>query len=273
MTATVVVRRARLSASQYHRGDMGLEGRTIDGLATTGRLLVRSGIEIGRTMDAMLADGDMVTALWQQGERLFLSRLLRVDPVQEWFAVACDAKPQANEALLATAAVTFTCNHRGAHYNFVATAPALVEIDGAPALRFAFPLALYAHQRRAQPRVQVPARIPLRCEIPWGPLTLDAEVVDVSLDGVGTIVYGSDVQLAIGAKLERVRIVHPERGPVVVGLEVRYAVRIVGRDGMPATRSGCCFLGAPRDLQDLIRVFVTELDARVQAENHQGEPP
>lgn len=252
---------------------MSLDGRTIDGLATTGRLLVRSGIEIGRTLEAMLADGDLVTAVWHQGERLFLSRLLRLDPVQEWFALACDAIPRANEALLASASVTFTCNHRGAHYNFVATSPSALEIDGALALRFAFPLALYAHQRRASPRVQVPARIPLRCEIAWGPLTLDAEVVDVSLDGIGTIVYGSDVQLAIGSKLERVTIVHPERSPVVVDLEVRYSVRFTGRDGTPSMRSGCRFLGAPHDLHDLIRLFVTELDANPQANKNQGEQP
>ena len=240
---------------------MSLDGRTIDGLATTGRLLVRSGIEIGRTLEAMLSDGDMVTAVWHEGERLFISRLLGLDPVQGWFVVACDATREANDALLASPSVTFTCNHRGAHYNFVATSPCAVEIDHALAIRLAFPLALYAHQRRTQPRVHVPARIPLRCEIPWGPLTIDGEVFDVSLDGIGTIVYGTDIRIAIGAKLERVRILHPDRGPVEVDLEVRYSVRILSRDGAPAMRSGCRFLGEPQDLQDLIRVFVTELDA------------
>jgi c-di-GMP-binding flagellar brake protein YcgR len=241
---------------------MNLDGRTIDGLATTGRLLVRSGIEIGRTLEAILTDGDMVTAAWQKGERLFLSRLLRVDPVQGWFIVACDASREANAALLASATVTFACNHRGAHYNFVATAPCAVQCDSEPAMRFAFPLALYAHQQRAHPRVQVPARIPLRCEIPWGPLAIEAEVVDASLDGIGTITYGTDIRLAIGTKLEGVRILHPERNPIVVDLDMRYSVRITGRDGAPAMRSGCRFIGAPEDLRDLIRLFVTELDAK-----------
>lgn len=241
---------------------MSLPGRTIDGMATTGRLLVRSGIEIGRTLEAMLADADNVSAVWQEGERLFLSRLLRVEPVEGWFVVACDATREANVALLASSAVTFTCNHRGAHYNFVATAPCTVEHERAAAIRFAFPLALFAHQRRTQPRIQAPARIPLRCEIPWGPLSFDAEVVDVSLDGIGTIVYGADIQLPTGTKLERARIMHPDRTPVVIDLEVRYAIRMTGRDGAPAMRSGCRFLGASEDLHDLIRLFVTELDAQ-----------
>ncbi len=48
---------------------------SIDAVATTTRLLVRSGIEIGHTLEAMLADGDPITAEVQQGERLFLSRM------------------------------------------------------------------------------------------------------------------------------------------------------------------------------------------------------
>lgn len=239
-----------------------LEGRTIDGLATTGRLLVRSGIEIGRTLEAMLADGDPITAVWQEGERLFLSRLLRVEPIEGWFVVAFSATPEANRALLAFSSVTFACNHRGAHYNLVATAPCAVEHESSPAIRFAFPLALYAHQRRAQPRIPPPARIPLRCEIPWGPLSFDAEVVDVSLDGIGALIYDASIHLPTGTRLAAVRILHPERSPVIVDLEVRYSRPTTGRDGVPAIRSGCRFLGASEDLGDLIRLFVTELDLK-----------
>ena len=236
---------------------------SVDDLATTTtRLLVRSGIEIGHTLEAMLADGDAVTAEVQQGERLFLSRLLRVEAFEGWFVVACSATKETNLALLLSSSVTLTCNHRGVHYNFIATAPRETDHEGLAAIRFTLPLALFAHQRRAQPRIQMPPSVPLRCEIEWGPVSFDAQVVDVSLDGIGTITYDTDIHLQAGTRLERVRIIHPQRGPVVVDLEVRYSCPAVERDGTPAMRSGCRFLGAPEDLNDLIRLFVTDLDAK-----------
>lgn len=235
---------------------------SIDAIATTTRLLVRSGIEIGHTLEAMLADGDAVTAEVQQGERLFLSRLLHVDTLEGSFVVACTASKEANLALLTSASTTFTCNHRGAHYGFVAKVQSETDHEGSAAIRFAFPIALFAHQRRAQSRIRMPPSVPLRCEIDWGPLSFDAQVVDVSLDGIGTIIYDTDIDLKTGTRLKGVRIVHPERSPVIVDLEVRYSCRVVGRDGTHAMRSGCRFLGALEDLNDLIRLFVTDLDAK-----------
>lgn len=233
-----------------------------DVLSTTSRLLVRSGIEIGHLLEAMLADGDVVTADVQQGERLFLSRLLRVDASEGAFVVACSEFGEVNLELLSSASVTLFCNHRGMHYAFVATVPRETEHQGAAAIRFAFPIALFAHRQRAQVRIRMPPRVPLECEIAWGPLSLDARIVDLSLEGIGTILYDAGIHLEPGTRLERARIIHPERGVVVVDLEVRYSIRVVLPDGSPGTRSGCKFLGASKDLDELIRLFVTDLDAK-----------
>lgn len=251
--------------SQGRRDQGGLSATdrpaTIDGLATTSRLLVRSGIEIGHTLEAMLADADAVTAEVQHGERLFLSQLLRVDPSAGTFVVACSEWKEVNRALLASASVTLTCNHRAVTYNFIATAPRAVEHEDSAGIQFNFPLALFVHQRRAQPRFETPPSVPLRCEIEWGPLSFDAQVVDISLEGMGAIIYVAEIHLEAGTRLERARIIHPERSPIMVDLEVRYTTLVTLRDGTPAMRAGCRFLGAPQDLNDLIRLFVTCLDA------------
>ena len=69
-------------------------------LATTGRLLVRSGIEIGRILDSMLEDGDTVTGNLPS-QVLFLSKLLYVEPIRGYMLLAYSDHKAANTAALA----------------------------------------------------------------------------------------------------------------------------------------------------------------------------
>jgi c-di-GMP-binding flagellar brake protein YcgR len=222
--------------------------------------LVRSRAEIGTSLEAMRAAGNPVTASLERGEHLFLSRLLRVDPRNQAIVVACSELRSANHALLSSATATFSCNHRGVHYEFVAANPNEVEFEGAPAIQLSFPTALLALHRRAQPRFMVPPRVPLRCVVEWGPVSFDARVVDISRQGIGAIVYDPGIRLEPGTRLPRARIEHPARS-IMVALEVRHARKVTLPGGKPALRAGCRLIGAQHDLEDLIRLFVTDLDA------------
>jgi hypothetical protein len=102
--------------------------------------------------------------------------------------------------------------------------------------------------------------VPLRCIIGYGLGSIYAQVVDVSRGGLGTLIADPALRMPPGTRLHGVRIVHPER-VVTADLEVRYALRTLLRDGRDALRVGCRFLAAPQDLDDLIRLFVTDLDA------------
>lgn len=223
---------------------------------------MRSGIEIGRILEAMRAAGDSVTASLQADEILFMSRFLRVDPEAGIIIIGWSDSKQANTALLARRSITFHCNHQGTRYDFVATDPTEVGHQGETAIQLSFPGALLALQRRARLRVLAQPRVPLRCEVRLGPVSFDAQVVDISLDGLGVIVYDPQIRLEPGARLEKVRIIHPNRAPVTVDLEIRHVTTIVvPRTGGFAHRAGCRFLGDPKDLEDMIRLFVTELGA------------
>lgn len=202
---------------------------------------------------------DLVTANIESGEVLFMSRLLRVEPGQGFMVLACAEQKHANSALLAERVVTFRCNHRGTHYEFAAGAPHEVQHDGAPAIQLTLPVAVVALQRRAQPRTAVPPRVPLRCEIRLGPVSFDASVVDVSIGGIGSLVYDAGIRVDPGTQITRVHIRHPQREPVVVDLEVRYVTRVLLPDGRRANRAGCRILGTSKDIEDLIGLFVTEL--------------
>lgn len=205
--------------------------------------------------------GELVTASVSGGEQLFLSRLLRVDAAAGVIVLACSDIKQANSALLAAHAVALACNHEGTHYEFVAARPRETQYRGVLAFELDFPPALVVLQRRAAPRIAVPPKVPLRCELRAGVLSFDAQVIDISLKGMGAVIYDPAIQLERGMRLEA-RIVHPSRAPVDADVEVRHVSRVQSSDGAEISRAGCRFVGAPQDIEDLIRVFVTELGAR-----------
>lgn len=224
-------------------------------------MLVRSGIEIGRTLEAIRAAGDTLTASFESGELLFLSRLLSVDPEAGYFVIAWSESKQANAALLASRSIAFCCNLQGTRYEFVAADPRQIRSAGAPAIQLSFPAGMLALRRRAQVRIAVPPPLILHCQIKAGPVSYSAQMVDISMDGIGAILYDLSIQLEPGARLEAARIMHPQRDPVVVDLEVRHVTRVSLREGGYANRAGCRFIGAPKDIEDLIRLFVTALGA------------
>jgi len=227
--------------------------------STSGRVLVRSAIEIAHALTGMVQRCELLTAAVSSGDQLFLSRLLRVDADAGLIVVACSDTKHANSALLGEKAITFRCNHGGTHYEFTAGEPRQVAHAGEPAIQLSFPLALLALQRRLQPRVAVPPRVPLRCEARLEGAAFEAQVVDISLKGLGAIIYAPAIHIKPGTVLEKTRIVHPKRAAIVLDLLVRHVTLVAQRDGSYVNRAGCSFLGEPKDIEDLIRLFVTEL--------------
>ena len=92
-----------------------------------------------------------------------------------------------------------------------------------------------------------------------GALSLEAAVVDVSLGGIGTLVYDSRVRLAPGMTVESARIVHGDNLPVTVDLEITNVSSVVDREGRPANRAGCIIRGSRQELEELVRMFISDL--------------
>jgi hypothetical protein len=95
-----------------------------------------------------------------------------------------------------------------------------------------------------------------------GSLSLEAAVVDISLGGVGTLVYDSGVHLEPGMRIPGARIVHGSNPPVTVDLEIRYVSPAVGRDGRQANRAGCIVYGSRGKLEELVHMFIADLGAK-----------
>jgi c-di-GMP-binding flagellar brake protein YcgR len=227
-------------------------------LSTTGQLLVRSGIEIGRLLDAMLHDRDAVTA-HLPSQLLFLSQLLYVEPVRGFMRLSYSDHKATNSAVLAARSLTFRCNHRGAQFAFAADAPRQAAHAGQPCIQCGLPTAMLGMQRRAQGRVQVPPQAPVSCDLRMGLISFPSQVVDVSLDGIGTVVSDPTIPLCAGTRLERARISHPQCDPFYVDLEVRYVTRVALPNGQRASRIGCQVVGSREVVEELIRLFIIDL--------------
>lgn len=236
------------------------EQRDIPGrLRAGGELLIRSGMEIARLLNAVREAKDSITAdFGAQG--LFLSRLVQVDAEARAMLVAYSEHKPANAALLAAQRVVFSCYHRGQHYRFAGREPRDATHDGTPVIRLALPMAVLARQpRSAQPRLPALPEVPLQCRLRLGTAELRGRLVDVSLGGLGVLLCSGPVPIVPGMRLERVAITHPQHVPVVVDLEICHVARVSTTGSTVDTRIGCRLLAPASDLETLIRLFIIDL--------------
>lgn len=229
--------------------------------ARAAEVLLRSHIEIGRILDALLQKKTTLLGESRGLGRPFMTRLLHVDPVRERFVVSAPEDAPAVLEALKREAVNFVAHVDGARVEFEAAGPATARHEGKPVLVYAFPAALARTTRREHPRIPVPKDLPLRCIADNAGITpFEAEVTDISLAGFGAIVFNPDIRLQPGTVLRGCRILLPDHNPVIVDAEVRYTVPVVRPDGSLAHRSGVRFLSGSTYLQPLIDKFVEVLE-------------
>lgn len=219
-----------------------------------------SRIEIYRILQALEAERSSLSAETGDG-RIFMSRVLSVDPANDHFVVAYCANKPLNSALFDLPALEFTANYRGGHLVFQVSRPSDTQFDGMPALQFAFPQSLIFHHRREHPRIPAPRDVSLRCVADEGnAISFEARITDISLDGMGGMLYDSGIVLAPGTVLKGCRIITPYGGAIIADIKVRYTVTTTLPDGTLARRAGVRFMQRPEQIEALIDMFIRDLD-------------
>src|SRR6185369_10845808 len=95
---------------------------------------------------------------------------------------------------------------------------------GAPSIRLNFPEVLVDRQRREHDRASVLQEIPLECLADaGGVLSFKAGLVDISVGGLGFLIYDPGITLEPGTMLKGCRIGSGEESPLILDLEVRYS--------------------------------------------------
>ncbi len=221
--------------------------------------LLRSGPEIARVLEPLAARREAVTARLESDGEQFSSHFIHADPAHQFILITTAANESANAALLARPRVTLVSAPSDWHIEFVAVEPREVIHDGAPAIRLRYPEMLTAQRRRQHSRVDLPPKVPLRCIADAGGITpFEAQITDISVGGIGILLYPSDVTLEPGTVLVGCRISLPGDTPVTIDLEVRHSEVITLPDGSRARHSGCRFVNAP----DEVKKLIAELDKR-----------
>jgi len=230
------------------------------GSTTTGQLLVRSGIEIERLLNALEHERSPLTGKLPD-DLMFLSRVLQFDAAAQQVMLAYSDHKPANSAVLAAKSVTFMCNHGGAQFAFAATRPAHALHAGQPALRMGAPKIMLAMQHhRNQSRAQhLPDEADVRCELWMGVMSVDTRLVDMSLEGKAYLLADAAVPVCAGTRLPKARISCDGRAPLVVDIEVDKVDLGVQHNGKRATRIGCRIVTEREKLEQIIRLFIVDL--------------
>jgi c-di-GMP-binding flagellar brake protein YcgR len=226
-------------------------------LAATRQLLVRSGIEIDRILSSMVDDHSTVSAS-VPGQAMFLSRLLRVDPVKQHVMLACSDYKDANAALLNLPSVNFRCHHRWGQFAFSCRKPRLREHAGQPAIKMNGPDMVLAlqHNKKAVHAQVAKAAPDLRCQLPIGTLVLETRLVDMSLDGHAFLLGDAELPICAGTWIRAARITPQGEEPVRADIELKYVVPMMLPDGERATRIGCRIVGADEVMEKVVGRFI-----------------
>lgn len=232
-------------------------------IAGTTQALIRSRIEIARFLAELADTQTPLSGSVANAEGLFATRLRYIAPGHEYILLDCSTNDAANSELLAAASVTFTGRHEWASIQFLAKHPSEEIFDNTRVMRFDFPPLLVIQQQRIHKRIEAVPEVPLRgiANVACGTLSFDCKVVDISRGGLGTVIYGNDIVLEPGTVLTGCQIIHPRGTVVIVNIEIRHCTQITLPDGTVAQRAGCSFIGEPSGIEDLLKVFILNLES------------
>jgi c-di-GMP-binding flagellar brake protein YcgR len=105
--------------------------------------------------------------------------------------------------------------------------------------------------RREHLRLRIPLNMPLHC-IPDNAFSFEAQVVDISLGGLGAMVREESINLQPGTILKGCKLVIPNRETVRIDIEVRNNRWIVQPGTGPIVLMGVRFLGKPDGIDSLV---------------------
>lgn len=222
--------------------------------------LLHSQQEITQVLRGVMKSTELVTAYFDHGAQFFLTSVVAVQPGSDALFLDYGVDAVTNRRALEASRVVFVTSQERVKVQFSTGPLQEVEFNGRPAFRTHLPRVLLKLQRREYYRLVTPLRSPLVCVVPAPKGRIEAMVTDISVGGVGLSGLPATVALKTGSQYPGCRIVLPDAGTILAGIEVRSLQDITLRSGAVVKRAGCRFVDIPASQQAMIQRYIIRID-------------
>lgn len=214
--------------------------------------LVRSRSEVLRMLHAIQTRQIPLTITFLSVSCVLPSSLIYVDDDSNTLLMACPtdwetAQSEGGDAIM------MGCVFEDAKVEFQCGSHALVDLDGTPVVGLPIPEFIWRFQRRRDPRYKVAG---LQMVLNFGFLDAEAEIIDISLGGIGMVNCNEEIQLEVGEMLPNCAIRLPGVGEISVDLQVQRLTKIVGPQGQPLSQIGCQITGLPESTRQMLAHYL-----------------
>lgn len=224
-------------------------------LDTAPDFLVRSRHEITRVLEGMQAQDSPLAVSLPNATCTLASSLIFVDEGSGTLLLDCP--PEWQTAIKAGAdMVRLCCVFEEARIEFQSATCVLVDMDGTPVAGLPIPEFMWRFQRRRDQRQQVSG---LTILLNMGFLEAEAQMLDLSTSGVGTLHCDCEVKFDNGELLRKCSIALPGVGQISVDLEVQNQHLVELPGGRAVTRVGCQMNGLSEHERRLIAQYLEAL--------------
>lgn len=211
-------------------------------------------------------------ASFNHGEDVYLTNVIAVDTKSHAVHLDIGRDEDFNRRLLASERVIFSKDD-GVKVKWSSGHISEVVLRDGKAIRISLPQDLVRLQRREYFRFSTPIVNPVPCKIALlkpenaeDERTLDLNLCDVSLGGIGVLVLNSvDIGLVIGQNYQHCKISFTDVGVTDLTLQVRHITQLPTKDGIVKYHIGLQYIEPSRGNEGLINRYVFMLERQAIA--------
>lgn len=227
--------------------------------------LVESRAEIVQILHALVQSGTRIAAYMNNGSNFLSLGALGVDDAADSVMLEYEADADASllARLLKSRNVCYVCSHKGAKIQFIGAQPQNATYHGHSVIQARVPKFLWRMQRRIEPRHTL-GNGALKLILNFAGIgEVEADVADISTNGIGIIDYHPELKLEQGLLLDDCAILIPEQPPIKVTVRIQYSTTVQFADGRICKRSGCLFIGLDEPAGELLHAYLESIEAGV----------